>query len=616
MKLTRKQKKYIQKHLYKKSLDAIANDLNISKNTIKTYLQKQLSLSKYQALLDQEQKNNNSASLKYTNFKNWLFQNRWQIFTLAFLVFITYLNSLPNQFVSDDINGIVKNPTLNNIKVIFDNPFASFHLFVYYSINQLFGHSAAAFRFVSILFHLANVISLYFLISLLFTPRIGFLTSLLFAVHPLLSEAVVWISAGYTVYATFWTLLSLIFFSLYLHQPRSRLYILSILFYFLALESSEKVIPFPIILLFYLISNQKLKKYWLKLTPFFVLSLIWGRYLLKAMAKRTVVLEQAFYQQIPNNQNLWQLLNTTFKQTVVATNSYFKLFLWPQKLTLYHSELIFTYTQYMIMIIIFLLYLGSIIYFYFRNKKLFFWLLFFLLALSPTLTPYKISWIVAERYVYMASIGLFVTLSFAFDKLLQNHRFKDVLWICFGLIIFALLTRTIIRNTDWKNQDTLWLSAAKTSPSSPQNRNNLGDYYARRQQWDKAIQEFKTAIRLKPNYADAYHNLANTYRRIGRDDLAIQNYQKALQINPRLWQSYANLAIIYFYQQKFDLAATNFEKAIQINPKNTQVLMNLAVTYLKLNQPQKAKQTFQKVLQIDPNNQQARQALSLDFNSK
>ncbi len=612
MKLTHKQKKYLKNNIYQKSLDVIASDLSLPKNVIKAYLQKQWSKERYQTLLDQEQKGNNSTRLENINFKKWFIDNRWQILILTVLVIITYINSINNQFVSDDINGIVKNSTLNNIKVIFNNPFASFHFFIYYTVNQLFGHSAAAFRLVSILFHLANVIGLYFLISFLFTSRIGFFTALLFAVHPLLSEAVVWISAGYTVYATFWILTSFIFFLFSLAKNKTYQYFLAVFFYFLALESSEKVVIFPLILFFYLLSQRNLRKYWLKLIPFFTLSLVWGGYLLKAMTKRTIALRKMFYQRATVIQNPWQFLSITFKQTVVAVSSYFKLIIWPQNLTLYHSELHFNEFVYLIMVGVFLFYLGVIIYFYFHNKKLFFWLLFFLITLSPTLTPYKVSWVVAERYVYMASIGIFVVLGVVIDELARNEKYQDILWICLTVIVMGLSIRTIARNHDWKNQDTLWLAAAKTSPSSPQNHNNLGDYYSRHGQLVKAAEEFKKAIILKSNYADAYHNLANTYHRMGKDNLAVENYQKALHFNHRLWQSYENLAAIYFSQKKFGLAEKNLKEAVKINPKNANILVNLGIVYLKLDKRQEAKRMFSQALKIDPTNRRARRALSLN----
>ena len=131
----------------------------------------------------------------------------------------------------------------------------------------------------------------------------------------------------------------------------------------------------------------------------------------------------------------------------------------------------------------------------------------------------------------------------------------------------------MVRNIDWKDEDHLWLAAAKASPSSPQNHNNLGDYYARHGDLEKAAEEFKKAIELKPNYGDAYHNLANTYQKMGKIAEAIENYQKALSFNPRLWQSYQNLAALYFEQQDFESARENLEKAIGLNSQEANLYL-------------------------------------------
>jgi Tfp pilus assembly protein PilF len=246
-----------------------------------------------------------------------------------------------------------------------------------------------------------------------------------------------------------------------------------------------------------------------------------------------------------------------------------------------------------------------------KNRQIFFWSSFFIIALLPFLTPLRISWIVAERYVYLGSLGIIVLIALALNKIGELMKNKKIIWIIFILLIIALATRTILRNFDWKNQDTLWLATAKTSPSSHQNHNNLGDMYTRHGDYDKAIEEFKKAIELKPNYGDAYHNLANVYHLKGQDDLALENYQKALSFNANLWQSYQNIAAIYFTQQKFDLAKESMEKALKINPNNAELHTNMGLLYKTLGDKQKAQEEFEKALQIDPQNQKAKQQLEL-----
>jgi tetratricopeptide (TPR) repeat protein len=211
---------------------------------------------------------------------------------------------------------------------------------------------------------------------------------------------------------------------------------------------------------------------------------------------------------------------------------------------------------------------------YLKKSSLFLWLAFFITFLLPTALIPGIASIVAERYVYLASTGLFVTVAFLLN-LIKNIKIK---WTVFILIILALSVRTIVRNFDYRNQDTLWLATAKTAPSSPQNHNNLGDYYGRQGDLARAVEEFKKAIELNPRYGDAYHNLANTYHQLGQDDLAIENYQKALSFNPNLWQSRQNLAAIYYAQQQLELAKKELRAALHIVPDNQnlkQILIQL-----------------------------------------
>lgn len=244
-----------------------------------------------------------------------------------------------------------------------------------------------------------------------------------------------------------------------------------------------------------------------------------------------------------------------------------------------------------------------------KSKWVFFWLVFFWLSLSPTLTPFRLNWIVAERYLYLPSIGIFAILAWVLDKLSQKKQYQYLIFGLFILVIILLSGRTILRNIDWKNEDNLWIATGKTSPSSPNTHNNLGDVYGRRGDKEGALREFQTAIALKPNYADAYHNLANTYMELKQIDKALENYQKATEFNSGLWQSYQNIAAIHFQQKQYDLALENIQKAIQINPKNIGLRNNLGIVFLAMGEKEKAKEVFQTVLSADPQNQFAKMGL-------
>src|SRR5581483_7724569 len=145
------------------------------------------------------------------------------------------------------------------------------------------------------------------------------------------------------------------------------------------------------------------------------------------------------------------------------------------------------------------------------------------------------------RYVYLSSLGLFAIVAILTGRFFQEKKFKFIAITIFVVILAAFSIRTIMRNIDLFNEDNLWVATAKTSPSSPNTHNNLGDVYMRHGEYEKAAEEFKTAIRLQPNYADVYHNLGNVYQQVGKTQEALQAYQQALTINPRLWQSHQNI---------------------------------------------------------------------------
>ena len=143
------------------------------------------------------------------------------------------------------------------------------------------------------------------------------------------------------------------------------------------------------------------------------------------------------------------------------------------------------------------------------------------------------------------------------------------------ILIVALSIRTIVRNRDWKSEETLWIATEKISPSGPNIHNNIGAIYQQKGDLQKAIEEFSLAIQINPGYADAYHNLANTYQQAGMLQEAVDSYKKAIEINPNLWQSHQNLAAIYYNQGWYDLSLGEIKKALEINPNDPNLKQNM-----------------------------------------
>lgn len=601
MNLTHDQKKYIKRHIKDQTLDQIADHLKINSPSLTEYIKRRWGDEKLQLL-------NVRAEIKTvepevnTQPNNWL-TNKWvHIVFLITLVFITYTNSLNNAFVSDDIAEIRDNPNIGNLAVISTRPFGFIRLIIYWSAYHVGGLNPSIFRLSSILFHIGSSILIYFILfKISNSKKIALLTSAIFAVHPAISEAVVWISGGMYTQYTFFFLLSFLFYIL--SKNNLKYYLLSLLSFLLSFMS-HGVMPagLSIIFLLYEFSFGNLKKNWAKSAPFILILFAFVAINLQGLPEREQTLQNVHYQE--------KGVDNIFLLIPVALSSYFELLFWPKTLTLYHSELFLnTFTIY-IRAIVTLMFFSLILFSLFKKRFVFFWLSFFFLALSPTLTPFRLNWIVAERYIYLPSLGIFAALAYNLNSLTRVRKnLSVIIYITFAIMIIALSARTIIRNIDWKSEDNLWIATGKTSPSSPNTHNNLGDVYGRWGNKQKSMEEFQKAIQIKPNYADAYHNLANVNLEIGNQEKAIENYQNAIKFNPYLWQSYQNIAAIYFQQQKYDLSGEFIQKAIAINPKNVNLKSNLGLIYLAKGEKDKAKEIFTQVLSLDPQNQIARQGL-------
>jgi tetratricopeptide (TPR) repeat protein len=601
MVLSGSQKKYIGKHIRRSSLSAISKKTGVPENEILDFLKNHWGKEKYQKFVT-GLKTPELSSLKNGSLKTWLTKN-WKVLVFfAALVSIVYANSLGNDFISDDIGAIRDNPQLNKFIYFWHPPYFRLSLvsFIIFLTNKVFGLVPVFYRLPNILFHLGSVILIFFLLAHFFPSPIPFFTASLFAVHPILVESVSWISGTPYSGSAFFILLSFLTYILST-KKKAKFLLLSFVFFYIALLFSEKVIFFPLVLFLYEVCFGRLKTNWKKLIPFFVLGGFWILYLAGLVGTRITALATKYYQQ-PERAN-------PLVQIPIAITSYLGLIFWPQKLTLYHTEMAFGRVEFIFRAVCTVLSFVLLGFFFKKDRRIFFWGSFFVIALSPTLLPLGISWIVAERYVYLGAIGILAIFSLLVYKLGEKVKNPKVAYTALVVTIVLLSVRTIVRNADWKNQDTLWGATAKFSPSSPQNHNNLGDMYARHGDLQKAAEEFKTAIQLKPNYGDAFHNLANVYQQMGKDDLAIENYQKALSFNPNLWQSYQNLAAIYFDQGKFLLAKENLEKAIGVNSQNSYLYSNLGIIYLNLGEREKAKEATLRALELDPQNQKAKQFL-------
>ncbi len=597
MALTYSQKRFIQEHYPRKNIAEISSFLGVSEEVIENHVSHNTHLIKPETY---EQTPANDPYL-ILNLKKW-FATHWiNLLVLFVLIIIAYINAFTAELVSDDITAIKDlEKAFQSPSYIFIEPTFIVRSIQYYIAYQIGGLTPFFFRIFNFIFHIGFVWLVYAIVPFFSKKQLlPFMIAVLAAVHPMMIESVTWISGGIYAQSAFFLFLSFLFYLLNQKKNSLKYTIISLVLFVIALSSSEKVIIFPVILLFYEFSFHNFSKTWTKSLPYFAIAIIWVIILIPRITPRVSYLQKTY-----GADNAAKTYNPLV-QIPVAVTTYLQLFAWPDKLTLYHSEFKIRTFEYFIMLGVFLTYLGIWGYMFFKNRNIFFWMGFFMLALAPTLNPFGLSWLVAERYSYIASIGLYFIVAYSIDKLTENKKYQAIGYIIFSVLIITLTIRTLMRNAEWKNVDTLWVATGRTSPSDPKTHNNLGDMHARQGNYPEAEKSFKRAIALNPSYAAAYHNLANTYKLMGNDVEAIKYYEMAVKIDPTIWQSYENIGSIYFKARNFQKALEYIDKAYQVDKNNPNIVADFGVIYLNMGDREKAKEWFMRALQVDPENKVA-----------
>ena len=511
------------------------------------------------------------------------------IVILLLVSFAVYFNALSGDFVYDDQDQVVNNPWIRDIRsipTIFSRSVWSFQpglstwnyyrplMHIVYMLNyHVFGLNPWGFHLLNILFHCGASVLVFLIIrkflaeqkvsksSVYLSPP--FMAAMLFASHPIHTEAVTWIAGLPDVAFTFFYLLSLYLYILF-RDGAKRGYLFSILSFSVATLFKEPALTLPIMLIAYDYQIKKFDETLLvgikRYIPYIVVS---GIYLLVR------------YHALGSFAPLESYANLSTYQFIINVfplfREYLTSLLWPFNLNFWHTfHPISTLSEAngIISIVVTVIFIVVVLVAYKKNKIYFFALLLIVIPLLPAFyikgisgKPY------AERYLYLPSVGyallLAMFLSWAKDKL--PHATKGITMI-FIVIVGVYTIGTLSRNNVWKNNFSFWSDTAKKSPDNAIAHNELALAYVSQGQLDRAITEVQTALRLKPDSANAHISLGNLYAAQGRLDRAIAEFQEALRLKPNSAIAHTKLARAYASQGQLDRAIAEFQTALRLKP--------------------------------------------------
>lgn len=447
-----------------------------------------------------------------------------QALTLDDELYLTNLSSEPGWELTQKIITEVTKPSvvrgyyqpLPLISLIIDSALGG-------RVDNLF-----VFHCTNLILHLLNVVLIIIFIYLLFgNIWLAVLIGLLFGIHPVTIESVAWVIERKTLLASFFSMLSLIFYVRYTQNSLKRLFWSSQIAFLFALLSKPTAVSLPLLMLlldWWPLKRLSWKTFWEK-TFYYIFAITLGLIALFSQESTNSILQADIISFEPFSFLKIPLLlgyNTIF---------YLSKILWPGNQTLFYSNpepfSIINPDLLIYIIPACILFISILILLRWTKVPLVSWL-FFIIALLPASGIVQFtSTLTADRHLYLLPfLGFFLFLGWILNYFWNKFFRKKIYQVIPVMLVFLFLisgevftTRTYLSH--WKDSEGLARYFISITPQNYQIHGSLGEALYKKGKLDEAIACYKTAISLNPDYAGGYNNIGIMYREQGKINEAI-----------------------------------------------------------------------------------------------
>jgi len=569
---------------------------------------------------------------------------------------LPYLNTLLNGFVHDDTNEVLNNPYLRSfghLKEIFStnvlahlgargvtNYYRPLNTIWFLLCYQVFGPLPYGFHLANVLLHAVVVCVLFGVTERMFRDRtLAFVTAAVFALHPIHSESVAWVSAVTDLELTLFYLLTFWFF-LKVARPVGRRSDLAQLgmagSLVLTILSKEQAVTFPLLATIYehFYREDRGETTWMQKVPrYALLWLLSVAYLLfrvrffGSLAAIPLMPQVTWYE--------------AFLSSFALLGQYLWTLLWPVHLSAFyafHKSVMLLDPRVMAGLVALVLCATLSLVLWRRARLMSFGFLWLLVTLAPVLNA---RWlgpnVFTERYLYLPSVGFCWLAAWAGLQLWasvsrRSRAMRNAFVAVVALLAALCAVRIVTRNRDWRDEITYyqrtlatepdavgfrlnlgaaywqrgkpeaaeqeWRKAQKLAPDNAMILNNLGLVCARRKQYSEAVSYFQQSMWLRPNYTDAHLNLGRVYAEMGMNQPAELQLRAAVALAPLSIPARNRLGEFYFENGRLAEAEEQFHRSVE-SGANTQAHDFLGDIYARWNRNAQAEQAFRQAIALD-----------------
>ncbi|MEW6429273.1 MAG: tetratricopeptide repeat protein [Thermodesulfobacteriota bacterium] len=454
------------------------------------------------------------------------------------------------------------------------------------------------FHTTNLLFHLANAVLVFSLLrGLLKDSLAATLGALFWAVHPVQTEAVAWVSGFKDLLSGFFSLLALRFFLAYGQTAsrgwpfRHRWYLLATLFFVCALLSKPSAVMVPLlaaVIAFWLLDRQPRQLGrdllpWLLLTlpvvvgtkmsqpddlyPYMMLPSLWQRFLIAGDTLSFYLYKLAFplrlctdYGRSPE----YVLGHGWVYGTGLLPYALLGLLLWRGRKREALAA-VGLFAAWLLPVLGFVTFIHQ----YYS-------------------TP-------ADRYLYLALLGP----AYGLGWFLARRREPWPRLACAGLLLLLGL-KTVAQTGVWKNPETLNRHILTVNPASPIGHNNLAIVLRHQGRNPEAQAYLERLIRIAPEYHMAYFNMGKIMEDLAMPEEAMDYYGKVLDLMPTYGEAHYARGRLLMDAANWQQALASLEEAVRLKPSFAESRVNLGIVLVRLNRLPEAENQFRIALRIDP----------------
>ncbi|XP_022126724.1 protein O-mannosyl-transferase Tmtc3 [Pieris rapae] len=228
---------------------------------------------------------------------------------------------------------------------------------------------------------------------------------------------------------------------------------------------------------------------------------------------------------------------------------------------------------------------------------------------------FPVGFVVAERVLYMPSMGWCLIIAHGWRLLAKKRAMLAASTLIFLLLAFS--AKTYVRNWDWKTEYTIFASGLKVNRNNAKLYNNVGHALEAEGRYGEALEFFKTAVNVQPDDVGAHINVGRTFNHLGRYQDAEDAYVQAKSLLPKAkpGESYQariapnhlnvflNLAnLISKNATRLEEADMLYRQAISMRADYTQAYINRGDILIKLNRTKEAQEVYERALLYDSGN--------------